>query len=343
MARGMYATIGGESRKAKKACTVVGGAYRKVKKIFVVKDGVYKECWRSSTPAGEIVITTSGTWEVPDGVKKVDIFAVGGGGGAGGEHYLNVYNHSPDYTASAQNTFENYGCNGGYGYTNTLLNCDVTPGETLSVIIGAGGTAGESHLTSAENGNVTYEQGSTTTQGGNGGTTSVLREGVSIISANGGSGGQAATEGSVETDRHGYPGASGGSGSGVSRRLYRYMHWSASSGYDSNYLYSVTRGADGYDGSGGDSGEFYGYDNVANRYLVNYTPTSVGGSGQGSTTRKFGEQSNTLYASRTVTAPNTGTNGRKQGASESSSKGDADNGGGGGAGVVIIRWAEQED
>lgn len=336
MAKGIHTVVNGESRKGKKAFTVVDGMIHKVKKIFVVKDGIYKQCWQNSIPAGEAVITTSGTWEVPEGVKKIDIFAVGGGGGAGGRYLLSIFNHSPDYSYTQIMSIENYGCNGGYGYTNTLLNCNVTPGEALSIVIGAGGTSGESFLTTAENGNVTYTSGTRTTKGGNGGTTSVLRDGGTLVSASGGNGGNAATSDSVKEYQYGYVGASGGSGSGVSRRQFSLRD----SLVDESY--HVGRGADGYDGSNGESGTLSAYDSANKKYIIRDTPTSSGGTGQGFTTRKFKEASNTLYASRTVTAPNTGSNGRHQGITTDDWKNDADNGGTGGSGVVIIRWAEQE-
>lgn len=97
-------------------------------------------------------ITTTGTYIVPAGAKRMDIFLVGGGGGGG--------------------AWDTWYCEGGMPGTGggcTLSSfIRVTPGESFSVNIGAGGSKASSHIAgaySAKDGgttsltynNITYE------------------------------------------------------------------------------------------------------------------------------------------------------------------------------------------
>lgn len=68
------------------------------------------------------VFTSSGTFEVPAGVTEVDLLVVAGGGGAG--------DASPASVGSG---------GGGAGGVRVVLGHPVTPGETVSVVVGAGG------------------------------------------------------------------------------------------------------------------------------------------------------------------------------------------------------------
>lgn len=92
---------------------------------------------------------SSQTWVVPANVYFIDIFCVGGGaaGGMAG----------------------NYGGNGGGGgYTKTRLKTPVTPGQSYSIIIGAGGTNfGAGGAT--QFGNLLTANGGSGTYGGSGG------------------------------------------------------------------------------------------------------------------------------------------------------------------------------
>lgn len=70
---------------------------------------------------GMQTFTGSGTFTVPVGVTSIDVFLVGGGGSGG------------------KSIFEtNAGGGGGGGYTKTQKNIAVTPGQNISVIVGAG-------------------------------------------------------------------------------------------------------------------------------------------------------------------------------------------------------------
>ena len=65
--------------------------------------------------------TASGSYTIPAGYTKADLFAVGGGGGA-----VNTYNHGGSYGGSG-------------GYTKTVKSIAVSSGQVLNMTIGAGG------------------------------------------------------------------------------------------------------------------------------------------------------------------------------------------------------------
>jgi hypothetical protein len=119
---------------------------------------------------GMTVFTSSGTFTIPTGKTTIKITVVGGGGGG----------------ATGQ---EFRGCSGGGGGgTSMKYFTSVTPGNTLSVTIGAGGTAG----------------------GGTGGTSSVASgtQSITTIQATGG------TSPVVGADQERFVGGTGGVGSG---------------------------------------------------------------------------------------------------------------------------------
>jgi hypothetical protein len=123
------------------------------------------------------LFTSSGTFTVPTGVTKVKVTVIGGGGGGGG----------------CQAAGGEAGGGGGGGGGAVRLVTGLTPGGTVAVTVGAGGTAAND------------------TAGGSGGTSSF----GAFCSATGGSGGarrQNATSsnGNLSTQL----GAAGGSGSG---------------------------------------------------------------------------------------------------------------------------------
>ena len=132
-------------------------------------------------------IAASGTFNfvVPANVLQVSAVAIGGGGGGGG------WGNATNETAG-----------GGGGGALAYATFAVTPGETLTVNVGAGGTAG------GAGGN-----------GGTGGTSSVQRGGSNLVAAGGGGGGNSfdgagnangGAGGTVITGT-GFPGGAGGS------------------------------------------------------------------------------------------------------------------------------------
>ena len=127
--------------------------------------------------SGNATFTYSQSWTVPTAVRQIQYFIVGGGGGS---YMPNSNNHS------------RYSNGGGGGYTKTGY-ANVTPGQTLSIVVGAGGYGSGGGGTSSIN-------GIASASGGNAGTTSTG-------SGSGGSGGG----GAYNTSCNGPYGPDGGS------------------------------------------------------------------------------------------------------------------------------------
>jgi hypothetical protein len=152
------------------------------------------------------VFTSSGIFTVPKGVKKIDVFCVGGGG-AGGPQYSYYSGAYQEYQA---------GYGGGAGYTKTVNGIAVTPGQQISVTVGAGGY---------------FQYDYTVKSSYSGGSTSI----GSFCAASGGYRGF--TYSAAYDAKFGY----GGSGGGKGANYY----------YDSGYHYGGLGGKDGADGTGG--------------------------------------------------------------------------------------------
>lgn len=109
------------------------------------------------------IIDTTGTFTVPDGVYTIYAVATGGGGGGGGGQ-----------THDSITTRGKGGSGGAPGYTSAST-LNVTPGEVLTVTIGAGGAGGATSATSVGN------------DGTVGGTTSISTSiGIDLLMAYGG-------------------------------------------------------------------------------------------------------------------------------------------------------------
>ena len=173
---------------------------------------------------GYKVITSSGSgsWTVPSYVHKVKIMMLGAGGGGGGAAALT------DNTSFCSG-------GGGGGGASVYFEWDVTPGSSISYVIGSGGTGG-SGLVGGSPGPVSGSNGR------DGGATSCTYKGTTY-SAEGGRGGGGATALSVS-------GESGGAGgAGASESTYPKYIWKAG----------------GYSGGGaGSSGSGYGAGSVGN-------------------------------------------------------------------------------
>lgn len=133
------------------------------------------------------VFTSNTIWTVPSGVTSVEVLVVAGGGGGGG------------------NAIDNY-CGGGGGAGGVIYRSvyGVTPGQKITVTVGAGGAGGS---------------GSENNQGTNGGI-SVFGS-LTAVGGGGGGGGFAFIGRSA--------GASGGSGGGGAVRLSSYSGGSSTS------------------------------------------------------------------------------------------------------------------
>lgn len=168
--------------------------------------------WKTqSAPVGSALFTTVGTqnWTVPAGVTSISVVMCGGGGAGGGG--------SPN-----QGGF--YGGGGGGGGFLYKNNVTVTPGATLSITVGAGGTCPD------------Y------TSNGNAGGTSQIST-LSLSASGGGGGGNGnSSPGS---------GASGGSGSGTGATSFsggtgaNAGTWNGSGGGAGGYSANGANGTDG--------------------------------------------------------------------------------------------------
>lgn len=311
---GINIGVNNVARDVKSAYVGVDGKARKIKKAYVGdENGKARLVWQSIVEAGSVKFTSSTTWTVPSGIKKIDIFCVGGGGGCGGSYE----------TVTAGSSYSNkyyYGSCGAGGYTATKLSYDVTPGQKLEITVGKGGDAGLYYYYYSYNGTI-ENSGTTTsssgmTNGGAGGTSKVVSNGTTIISADGGSGGIKGTPNAYYVN-----GVNGGSGSS-----------SSGARIDDNGAFFVY--FPGTQGSDGGNGSKTGFNNInGGQYNDPYLGTP--GRGQGTTTREFGEPNGTLYSTAGGNLDGNVTN--------------TGHGGGNGNcpypgsnGIVIIRWATQE-
>lgn len=257
-----------------------------------------------STTKGQKVFTASTTWTVPEGVRSIDIFCVGGGGG--GDYGENTQNTSvkPYYS----------GTGGGGGYTRTAWKVAVVPAQKLKVIIGNGGTGGKwtgknnttaptdgsKTSVSVENGKLLLEAlgGKRGTNeggdGGSGGGGSAEQD-----EAKGGNGGSNGGNGS-RTD-----GTNGGNGQGTTTKAF---------GENTGTLYAGGGGAGGSDksGTGGIGGP--------------------GGGGNGARANQGGTYNDIPLSGTANTGGGGGGGASWQHLAERGSGAD------GGSGVCIIRW-----
>jgi hypothetical protein len=156
-----------------------------------LKKNSFLTAWQYSR-ALDITYTSSTTWTVPSGVTTIYVNGIGGAGGGGGGG------------GKVTTTSKNGGGGGGGGGAGEYISnvaLTVTPGEILTITIGAAGTAG------------TAGTGSTNiaaTAGGNGGNTTIVGSvSGTIFTANGGTGGGPGGQGNATVGAAGTLGAGG--------------------------------------------------------------------------------------------------------------------------------------
>ena len=195
-----------------------------------------EDLYGAAPPAGHYEYTNNGTFTftVPSGVYNICILCVGGGGGGG--------------RSSGGNIGPQGGAGGGLSYEN---NVSVTPGENLSVVVGAHGLGGTINATSGTNGQDSW----------------VKRGSTYLTHAEGGQGGKRQNSGFAEGgpggSTLGYDGGGRGGNGGEG---------------DHNQAGGAGGGAGGYSGNGGRGG----YSN-ANR---NQSGGAGGGGGGGESDSK---------------------------------------------------------
>lgn len=153
--------------------------------------------------AGATSFSGAGTFTVPLGVTSLSFTIRGAGGGYGGTGTANYFGSSPQ-TA--------FGGGGGTGAT-TVGTISVSAGDTIVVTTGAIGAVGSSGTISSTSTFFNAPDGSP------GGTTTITRNGTSVATAVGGSGGgggyvDITSGGTNRIVRQGPGGAGGNSGTG---------------------------------------------------------------------------------------------------------------------------------
>ena len=150
-----------------------------------------------SAAPGSVTYSTPGTycWVVPAGVTSVSVVAVGGGGGGAS----NIYSCCTCYAAG--------GGGGGLGYAN---NKTVTPGSSIRVVVGAGGTYASG--TAGSGGARSYATTVAVGGGGHGGTSAGLGGSPGTHSGCGGGNGGYGGCGITASCIHGSGGGGGAGG-----------------------------------------------------------------------------------------------------------------------------------
>lgn len=221
----------------------------------------------AKTVQGTQVFTSSGIFTVPDGVRSIDIFCVGGGGAG----------------CNLSDNLQNGG--GGGGYTATKKGYAVTPGQTYAVTIGGqGGTTSFGNVLSAEGGK-TPTALSTGGNGGSGGGAALLSSLTKYSWGN-----QGGSDGS--DGLKGYGGSSGGSssemgtpgkGQGTTTRAFGDASGTVYAGGGGGASFGDTANGYAQGGFGGGGAGGYGYRDSGTTYRYGGVAGSAntGGGGGG--------------------------------------------------------------
>ena len=161
-------------------------------------------------PRGRVLIGSSQLWVCPANVYqiKVELWG-GGGGGAGGAQSIIYYN--PGYACQASAN----GGNGGNGGYNMAV-FSVTPGQSYSVVIGAGGSAGA--FASCQVNNYVTPCSATGTNGSSGGGSTFAAQ----LTATGGNAGIPGTASSTPSNPCGSSSSNGSNGATGTVSNYNY-------------------------------------------------------------------------------------------------------------------------
>jgi len=218
-------------------CSTASGVWTLEQAMQYNKQGIWPTA--GNVGPGSQSYTTPGTysWVVPAGVTSVSVVAIGGGGGGG-------------TGASAQGG----GSGGGLGYKN---NYSVTPGASITVVVGTGGPTGSC-------GGQSYFVNTSIASGAGGTTYAVASSGGSHLGTGGGCGGRV------------YPLSGGGGAAG-------YSGLGGAGGYASS-----TNGVSGAGGGGGGGGSTILNDTLCSTIYYSWYSGRAGGGGVG----LFGQGSN---------------------------------------------------
>jgi hypothetical protein len=255
----------------------------------------------SQDPVGSNYFTTAGshTFVVPEGVESISAVVVGGGGGGGGAA-RSPYSGFPRAPANSPFTpeinlmyspshYQGKGGNGGdLAWANSI---PVTPGESLTVVVGAAGNGGS----------VVY--GSAGNAGGNGGASYIARGGTTLVSAGGGVGGLSTLVPRYSTGSAGsnpanstpfvfdptITGTTGEYRGGVGGRSWSDDGNAESGSFNINPSISSGGGggAAGYEGVGGGGGSLGSYYPFVDTGNGSGSPAPAGGGGGGQASRSY--------------------------------------------------------
>ena len=270
---GIHVGVNGTPKEVVGVYVGVNGTPKECSDVYVGVNGTPKSCYSGVKP-GETIFTSSSTFTVPKGVKKIDVFCVGGGGGGAVSSFKFIY--CDNSTTRFQ---EEAAPGGGGGYTATKLGVAVNPGDVISVTVGAGGNGGRYYW---------MDNFGTATSPRDGGASSV----GSICSAAGGYG-----------DNNSTTPCWGGSGGGITARSLNISFASSEASSGESIISFTPPGIDG--------GDAIKYSAIVSSYgSTIFSATKIKedgkcylfsfnaqiGKGQGTTTRYFGESTGTLYA-----------------------------------------------
>jgi hypothetical protein len=261
-----------------------------------------------------VTFTTVGTttWTAPANVTSIDVLVVAGGGGGGG----------------ISNTNAAGGGGGGAGGFRSISSYVVTPNQSYTVVVGAGGTAGVDGV-----------------KGGSGGNSS-----FATITANGGGGG--ASTGAA--NNNGVAGGSGGGGRRDGTALGGAGNTPATSPSQGNRGGNGSASNFGSGGGGGASavgangnGQNGGAGGAGTSSSISGSPVTYAGGGGGGGWGAAGGAGGvggggSAPATRGAGTPGTNGRGGGGGGATGSNSGNAFSGGAGGSGIVIIWYAAPE-
>lgn len=161
----------------------------------------------------------------------------------------------------------NGGSGGGGGYTKTVKGITISSGEVLNIAIGSGGSGTTGTISTSPWSNFI---------GNAGGISSVTRNGTTLILAAGGTNNKSTNNTTVSMDEYGKNGGSGGGGGSSIQDNDDGKH---------GRMYGNAGGSDGSDGK------------PSRHWSSDSTAIGRAGSGQGTTTKAFGESTGALYGS----------------------------------------------
>lgn len=199
-----------------------GGAWKQVLRLWVKQSGAWKDVVAGLVEQGgvgkqfypdSVVTTTYGTpgtysWTVPNGVTSVAATIVGAGGGGGGQFF-----------DGSVGSGGGGGGSGGY-YANQIIS--VTPGQVISIVVGAGGNGSGYNSVARGDSGGSSSFGATTATGGQGGTCAFYPPGQGgvggspngVAGANGGFGSFSGGAGGNNITGYGKGGNGGGNSAG---------------------------------------------------------------------------------------------------------------------------------